>query len=274
MLDEITRLSIKGYLEAFVQVMIDEHKVSSLDPKKLRPTLQFSKNGEIKPFHEALLPDGVLRITEFERSFSTKLGTTFEEVAKIIAKKRCRKAERGFRIKGTVSNDAIARIEEIVNRISTEGMKEDGYLGYVDEVVQLASAGSSGRTSERTKIADLYLMVDDREAFFEIKSPKPNKGQCLEAADRLLQIHAMKQTGPPKVQTFYAMAYNPYGDEKTAYKHSFACKYMDLKNQVLIGSEFWELVGGTGTYEEVLGIYREVGKEKGPEMIDQLALNY
>jgi hypothetical protein len=33
-------------------------------------------------------------------------------------------------------------------------------------------------------------------------------------------------------------------------------------------------VGGPGTYEEVLSIYQEVGKEKGPDMLDQLALDY
>lgn len=33
-------------------------------------------------------------------------------------------------------------------------------------------------------------------------------------------------------------------------------------------------MGGPGTYEEVLGIYQEVGQEKGPDMLDQLAMGY
>ena len=44
--------------------------------------------------------------------------------------------------------------------------------------------------------------------------------------------------------------------------------------EVLIGSEFWDLIGGTGTYDEILAIYQKVGKEKGPDMLDQLALGY
>jgi len=131
------------------------------------------------------------------------------------------------------------------------------------------------RIIDRERIADLYLRdKDGNEIFFEIKSPKPNKGQCLEVLDRLLEIHAMKRQGFPKVRTFYAMAYNPYGDSKSDYKHSFALSYMDIRNQVLIGREFWDLVGGSGTYDEVIEIYREVGREKGPDMIDQLALGY
>jgi hypothetical protein len=35
-----------------------------------------------------------------------------------------------------------------------------------------------------------------------------------------------------------------------------------------------DLVGGKGTYEEILGIYREVGKQKGQDLLDQLALDY
>jgi hypothetical protein len=49
---------------------------------------------------------------------------------------------------------------------------------------------------------------------------------------------------------------------------------MDFENEVLIGKEFWDIVGGPGTYEEILSIYQEVGREKGPDMLDQLAMGY
>ncbi|MGI0016516.1 MAG: TdeIII family type II restriction endonuclease, partial [Nitrososphaera sp.] len=75
-------------------------------------------------------------------------------------------------------------------------------------------------------------------------------------------------------RTFYAMAYNPYGSERPFYRHSFSLRYLDMTNQILLGAEFWNILGGAGTYEEVLTIYREVGREKGPDMIDQLALGY
>lgn len=108
----------------------------------------------------------------------------------------------------------------------------------------------------------------------EIKSSKPNKGQCVEIADRLLQIHAMRRAGPPRVRTFYAMAYNPYGEARALYKHSFALQYLDMDNQVLLGKEFWGLVGGPGAYGLILGLYREVGRTKGPDILDQLVLDY
>lgn len=265
-----TRARVKGYLEGFIQAMVREHKQSSeLKPIDLRPPKSKSPDGRSKPFHEALLPHGVLLITEFERSFSTKLGTTFEECAKLIAKDRFTKAERGFKLSGDVSEARLRTIESIVNDLGSKRMQS-----YPDLIKKVLSSSNSN-VVERARIADLYLQdKNGNEIFMEIKSPKPNKGQCLEVTDRLLQIHAIRNQGPPKVKTFFAMAYNPYGNERTDYKHSFTMNYLDFKNQVLIGREFWELVGGPGAFEEVLDIYREVGKEKGSDMLDQLALNY
>lgn len=216
------------------------------------------------------MPEELIRVTEFERSFSTKLGTTFEEVAKLIGRDNYCNAERSYSIRGEVSTDAIRIIESIINEIGTNGMN----ASYPDLVSQVVNAPVR-EERRRRKIADLYLAdTNGNEMFFEIKSPKPNKGQCLEATDRLLQIHAIKRRGPPQVRTYYAMAYNPWGVEKESYTHSFTRRYMDMETQVLIGKEFWDLIGGEGTYGEVLEIYREVGREKGPDMIDQLALGY
>jgi len=265
-----TRMKIKGYLEGFIQGIILEHKESSdLKATDLRPTKTSSPAGDIKPFHEALLPHGILLVNEFERSFSTKLGTTFEECAKLIAQDRFAQAERGYKLTGKVSLKALRTIESIINDLGSKRMRS------YPELIRKVLKSSGGKSVERTRIADLYLRdKEGNEIFMEIKSPKPNKGQCLEVTDRLLQVHAIRKQGPPKVRTFYAMAYNPYGEDKSAYNHSFTLNYLDLKNQVLIGKEFWELVGGPGTFEEVLKIYREVGREKGPDMIDQLALGY
>lgn len=271
MITKDTKDRIKGYLEGFVQGMIDEARHSKFDPKKLRPLRSVSREGELKPFHESLIPDGILSISEFERSFSTKLGTTFEECALLIAKGVHRNAERGHRVRGFVTPKAIRRIEAVASEIGSGGMRSK-YPIYVKEIIKLSKTDSA---IERTSIADLYIETKSgEELYFEIKSPKPNKGQCIEATMRLLQIHAITHDRYPKVKAFYATAYNPYGIKKSQYNHSFTLNYMDIKNQVLIGKEFWDLVGGKGTYEEILSVYQEVGKEKGPDMLDQLALGY
>ena len=189
----------------------------------------------------------------------------------MIAKLIHKNAERGYRVRGLVTAKAIKRIEDITNGIGSGGMKSK----YPELVQEIISLSKSGNAVERVSIADLYVETKSGEEwFFEIKSPKPNKGQCLEATGRLLQIQAITHAKYPKAKAFYATAYNPYGVEKSTYRHSFVVNYMDLANEVLIGKEFWDMVGGKGTYEEVLSIYQEVGKEKGQDMLDQLALGY
>jgi hypothetical protein len=42
----------------------------------------------------------------------------------------------------------------------------------------------------------------------------------------------------------------------------------------VIGEEFWRLVGGPGTYHELLEIYQSVGKAKSKYMIDALAFGF
>lgn len=267
----ITRQRIKGFLEGFIQNMIDEKTESGFDPTQLRPSRQASGKGDLKPFHESLLPDGLLTISEFERSFSTRLGTTFEECARLIALDHHKDAKRGYRVAGKISLQAIRRIEEIRNEIDANGMAS-GYLGLVEEIVAIAGQGES---EERANTADLYIeKIDGTELFFEIKSPKPNKGQCLEVTRRQLEIHGTTHEKYPKVIAYIAFAHHPWGVDKSTYKHSPALGYLDLEDEVLIGKEFWELVGGVGTYKEVLEIYQEVGREKGPDMHDQLALGY
>jgi len=266
------RRKIKGFLEEFIDGIISSFVSLNLNPRELRPPVVQSASGRIRPFHEAILPHGILTISEFERSFSTRLGTTFEEVARLIAAARFPHAERSYRVTGSVSETAIVEIERIVESSSA------GYLRgrFPDCVRQVLSANSGPRRElPRPPIADLRVVDSGgNETLFEIKSPKPNKGQCDEATRRLLTIYAIRGRGQPRVRAFYAMAYNPYGDDLASYDYSIANNYLDMENQVLLGPQFWEYIGGPNTYEAVLKLYREVGAAKGPEMIKRLGLGY
>lgn len=271
MINKNTRVQIKGYLQGFVQALIEEHRprnrASRIAEKRSTHT---SREGDLKPFHEAIIPAEVIRISEFERSFSTKLGTTFEECARLIALQSYKVAQRGFKASGKMPLAAAARIEEIVSRL---GQKE-GRLSF-PEMIETVLSAKDKTLVERPAIADVYLQDDKgREYFFEIKSPKPNKGQCLEITERLLRIHAIKQAKRPRVNAYFAMGYNPYGKRKASYTHSFALQYPDMDHQVLLGEEFWTYIGGRNTYDQLLAIYQEVGQEMSKTIIDGLAFNF
>ena len=86
---------------------------------------------------------------------------------------------------GTAAN---ATIESISNEIETTKM-QGRYPAYVDAIARSFHAD----TVERSIKADLYIRDhDDNEMFFEMKSPKPNKSQCLDVTQKLLRIHALR----------------------------------------------------------------------------------
>ena len=68
------------------------------------------------------------------------------------------------------------------------------------------------------------------------------------------------------VKTYYGMTYNPYGERKPN-KHSFVIKYLDAKHHVLMGEPFWDYLGGSGTYTDLLSVHRKVGKDKSKDLI-------
>ena len=97
---------------------------------------------------------------------STKLGNAFEETAKLIGKDNYAESERGYRVNGEMSNNAIALIESIMDQINRKTMKKT-YTDLVEQVISVIP----NEPVERQTIADLYLRdKDGNEYFFEIKS--------------------------------------------------------------------------------------------------------
>ena len=68
---------------------------------------------------------------------------------------------------------------------------------------------------------------------------------------------------PPQVTAaYYALPYNPYGQRKD-YAWSFPARWFNMKEDeaVLIGNEFWEKIGGLGTYQAFIEAVNEIGAE-------------
>jgi type II restriction enzyme len=59
-------------------------------------------------------------------------------------------------------------------------------------------------------------------------------------------------------RTWWGVPYNPYG--RGEYRHVYPLAFFDFEHEVMLGGPFWEFVGGEGTYEELLQVYREVGE--------------
>jgi len=78
--------------------------------------------------------------------------------------------------------------------------------------------------------------------------------------EKMLKLYSME---PLKIdEAYYALPYNPYG-RKEDYAWSFPMRWFNMREDrvVLIGDEFWEKIGGTGTYQLFIDAVNDIGLE-------------
>ena len=97
---------------------------------------------------------------------------------------------------------------------------------------------------------------DNKEYYFEIKTVKPNIDVFTKSKVKLLEWTARKQK---PIKAILAFPYNPYHPEP--YKRFTEQGVVEHGEEFLIAEEYWDFVGGKGTYEKLLKIFDEVGKE-------------
>jgi type II restriction enzyme len=225
----------------------------------LEKLTEYKLVGDIKPFHEKLFSKEKIRETSFFHSCSTTIGVTlFQNIAYLIAKnnKNFKKVEKQFEVKGNFSNQAKSLIEDIIFDL---GRKQDDSKKRVpnikEEIKEVLNV--SGNGEESSQIADLFLIdLKDNEIYIEIKTIKPNKGESEKIKRTLLKIIALRNK---PVRVLCGIAYNPYEPEKFAWP--LPLNYLKIGEDLLIGKEFWDFLGGNGTYEELLNVFEETGKE-------------
>ena len=216
--------------------------------------------GDIKPFHEKLFSKERIRETSFFHSCSTTIGVTlFQNIAYLIAKgnKNFKRVEVPFDVEGNFSNKAKSIIEDIIFDL---GRKQDdpqkrtpNIKREIEEVLKVSL--ESGNIS--TQRADLFLVdLSDNEIYIEIKTIKPNKGEAEKIKRSLLKIVSLRNK---PVKVLCGIAYNPYEPEKFAWP--FPLNYLKLGEDLLVGKEFWDFLGEEGTYQALLDIFEETGKE-------------
>lgn len=274
---EDTRMRIKGFLEGFIENVVTTYKGREIQPygTPLSYLSQKSPKGELKPFHAAIIPPEFLRINQFERGFSTRLGNSFEECAKLIALQHHENAERGYVMAREVSRAALHEIEQQVSIFESATKRKEDRPTFSEMVGAVLDARRDDDLVPLKVTTDLYIKArDGTRYFFEIKSPQPNKGQCLEVTQRLLRFHLTAGEPRPNVQAYFAMAYNPYGSKRSNYNWNFALNYTPFNESVIIAQEFWDIIGGNNTMENLLSIYQEVGREKTKYMLDSLAFGF
>jgi len=214
-----------------------------------------------RPLYAALVPDEIFKGSHFERRFVTPFGKAWELLARTVAEKGLGYGVMGHKITGTVNAERLRRITETLNalehveegkgRIKPDWNKELNYI-----------LKGRGEPIPVSVICDVYAedRINNKRYAFELKAPLPNSDITKVSKEKILKLHCME---PPQVDgAYFALPYNPYG-RKEDYAWSIPLRWFNMKEDevVLIGDEFWEKIGGAGTYQSFIDAVNEIGKD-------------
>lgn len=214
-----------------------------------------------KPLYAALVPDEIFKGSHFERRFVTPFGRVWEQLAEVVAKEYHGDCRMGHRITGMVGKESLRRIQEVLAKLEHPGKgKQRTKPDWKTEVAYIRTGG--GEPIPADVVCDIFIESAETglKYAFELKGPLPNSDQTKVSKEKMLKLLAMS---PAKLDhAFYALPYNPYG-KKEDYSWSFPARWFDMRNDpsVLIGGEFWDLIGGAGTYANFIQEVNSLGKE-------------
>ncbi|MEL6719106.1 MAG: TdeIII family type II restriction endonuclease [Bacteroidota bacterium] len=237
-----------------------------------------------KPLYAALVPDEIFKGSHFERRFVTPFGGVWEKLAHVVAQEYHGHCEIGKTITGEVGAERLRRIQEVLNKSEHRKKGKDRIMPDWDVELKYILEGG-GKPIPTSVVCDIYIKSKKtkKKYAFELKGPLPNSDQTKVSKEKMFKLLAMK---PEQIDdAFYALPYNPYVKREN-YNWSFPMRWFDMRNDesVLIGTEFWELIGGKGTYKNFITkinslgqeykerIYREFLGMKPPEGFDEKVL--
>ncbi|GFO96967.1 type II restriction endonuclease TdeIII [groundwater metagenome] len=229
-------------------------KIKRLLREKINDKLgNYVRETSSMPFLAKIMQDSEkVAAYSFIHSIATTLGmSVYEQIAEIIASPNYDIVEIGYDVEGKISDEENLVISQIMQEIKNKtriANKENE----IKEILKYKS--NNGR---KIKIrADLFLQKGNDEYYIEIKTAKPNIDVFSKSKQKLLEWVALRKKS---IKTILAIPYNPYHPEP--YNRFTIQGVLDEEKELYVAEKFWDLLGGKGTYTELLTIFDDIGKE-------------
>jgi hypothetical protein len=249
--------AVRASIKKVINGLMDRVLKKVLDEDPFCPDIHHAK----KPIYAALVPDEIFKGAHFERRFVTPFGGVWEKLAAVVATETHGNCALGKSIDGTITEGRLRRIQEILNNLEHPPDRKNKVRPNWDEELGYILSGK-GQPMPVTVICDLYIdsQSTGKKYSFELKAPLPNSDQTKVSKEKMFKLLAMQPC--PVDEAYYALPYNPYG-KKQDYRWSFPLRWFDMANDaaVLIGDEFWDLIGGKGTYGALIFEINSLGDE-------------
>ncbi len=238
-----SRKQIKALISNVVIKKINQHKSES----------------ENAPFFDAIFGREQVRKASLMQSFYTSFGMSiYEQVGEVLAKENGFEAHRQYHLLGAIDSGTSALITKITNDLKKGKRRGNS----AEETKMIKKHIKKSRPVESpNNIVDLF--VKDRkgkEYYFGISTVKLNKEGVEDKKNKLLRWMAIRMSQNKNANAQFAVVfpYNPYFPRP--YDRFGTMRVFD-KPQLLIQEDFWDLLGGKGTFKELTKIFKEVGNE-------------
>jgi len=226
---------------------------------------QYKPNQASTPFHNRLLGKDRLTFYDFIHSLNKNFTASFfEPVAITLVEGRFKSATKQG-IAGTkISSAAQAEIQKIMDGLTTATTQPNKQA----EIERLRKVCRKGEmvNVKLTKVDLLFVAKDGKLYLFDLKTAKPNAGGFKEFKRTLLEwVAAIFAENPEAdISTLIAIPYNPY--EPEPYSRWTMRGMLDLECELKVADEFWDFIGGKGTYKDLLDCFERVGVELREEI--------
>jgi hypothetical protein len=214
---------------------------------------KYARETTSMPFLVKLMQDSEkVAAYSFIHSLATTLGmSVYEKISEIVASTHYNLIKTGYDVEGEITNEENSVISQILQEIKN-GTRTANKEKEIKEIL-----GCNNNDGRKIKVrADLFLKKGNDEYYIEIKTAKPNIDVFVKSKQKLLEWVALRKK---KVTTILAIPYNPYYPEP--YSRFTIQGFLDEEKELYVAEKFWKLLGGEGTYKEILDIFDEVGKE-------------
>jgi hypothetical protein len=242
--------------------------VALLSDKLDQKLKRYTRESTSMPFLVRLLQDREkIAAYSFIHSLATTLGmSVYEDVSRIIAEERSEECFTRYDLGGVISRDQKSVIDGILRQLRNSE-RECNIEQEIEEV--LSANPRDGKVQKEGRIADFYMLRSGIEQYFEIKTAKPNIDIFAKSKSKLLEWVARKRK---KIKVFLAFPYNPYYPKQ--YERFTLQNLLKPGEDILIGKDYWDYLGGADTFEELLELFDSVGKaykEKISSKISEIA---
>ena len=197
------------------------------------------------------IPEKDRRMYSGIQSLLTSFGQSFyEDVAVSIASVNSDKVERFWRSNQLVSKDRVAKINDIVNNLANK-ISTPNRVREIKDILEVPNKNPT--RVDNGMIVDVYVQQGNKEYYFEIKTVGPNIRGFRSHKEQVLTWVARADK---EIHAALVLPYNPYLPKP--YKRP-GSEIMDLGEDLLVGKDFWDILGGKGCYEDIEDAFQRIG---------------